>query len=703
MSSGFFETDLKDNVVLKRGSMYQSSSEVQRMQRLRYDRTKKEMDVNDDAFLSFDFNNSSSLGSSKETLLFTEQMSVPIGMEKVYPSVDSMHLISKDNVEFLDLSLCDLPEERSKISISCSDAGEECSISSDSLLRICLQMREFSNLVLKTTPESFEKAQIEEKNCNRNQLVNTGVDADKTYERSEICILPKSFSAKLGNSYLSFHSWGEVMKSISKNRSSPLKKMLDPIMKSKSQRNLSPLSPETSRSTILDAASLCEVKSLPKSVSSDFSKGCKKIDNDCKPSAKKNFIQTATSAAHLQAILKWELNSGVPFYEFLVKDPEDVLCAKTWKSDNDLNCVYTFHSCPKSGTSSPVAKGQQVKQSTMIGQMQFSCCLHSDVSQAERFCNYLLAEFTLYDIALGRRTSAIERCSSPSGSNQAIVAETLLSDNPFNSTRLLKTKRHQLTVRRKSSDCSSEPSMFYPCSLSNLHSNLELAAIIVQIPFNKKGALKDVQWAVNGNTRSQGLSSACAADQAEVSNFNNLSAADVKVVTPSGAHGLPDGEEARASSLLDRWRFGGGCDCGGWDMGCPIVVFDANCNSNVDSTKGTHKLISLFAKGKKEKLPALSITAIEKGQYAIDFHAQLSALQAFSVCVALLHSSEASLAICQEKKKHKLHPDSLKLLLEEDVTHTTEAASAEKRKIKKIEPLAPSFFFDPPFSPMARV
>ncbi|KAG0491674.1 hypothetical protein HPP92_005072 [Vanilla planifolia] len=243
MSSGFFETDLKDNVVIKRGSMYQSSSEVQRMQRLRYDRTKKEMDVNDDAFLSFDFNNSSSLGSSKETLLFTEQMSVPIGMEQVYPSVDSMHLISKDNVEFLDLSLCDLPEERSKISISCSDAGEECSISSDSLLRICLQTREFSNLVLKTTPESFEKAQIEEKNCNRNQLVNTRVDADKTYERSEICILPKSFSAKLGNSYLSFHSWGEVMKSISKNRSSPLKKMLDPIMKSKSQAQLIAIEP----------------------------------------------------------------------------------------------------------------------------------------------------------------------------------------------------------------------------------------------------------------------------------------------------------------------------------------------------------------------------------------------------------------------------------------------------------------------------
>jgi hypothetical protein len=27
--------------------------------------------------------------------------------------------------------------------------------------------------------------------------------------------------------------------------------------------------------------------------------------------------------------------------------------------------------------------------------------------------------------------------------------------------------------------------------------------------------------------------------------------------------------------LLDRWRSGGDCDCGGWDLGCGLVVLES--------------------------------------------------------------------------------------------------------------------------------
>lgn len=93
-----------------------------------------------------------------------------------------------------------------------------------------------------------------------------------------------------------------------------------------------------------------------------------------------------------------------------------------------------------------------------------------------------------------------------------------------------------------------------------------------------------------------------------------------------------------------------------------------------------------------------------KGQYSVDFHARLSTLQAFSICIALLHVSEASLAVGHEKNKQRLYSDSLKLLLEEEVRHLIEAVAVEdKRKSKKVEQIPPSFFLDPPFSPMGRV
>lgn len=46
----------------------------------------------------------------------------------------------------------------------------------------------------------------------------------------------------------------------------------------------------------------------------------------------------------------------------------------------------------------------------------------------------------------------------------------------------------------------------------------------------------------------------------------------MKVVLPIGNHGLPSAEsEGDPSSLLDRWKHGGGCDCGGWDM-APLIL-----------------------------------------------------------------------------------------------------------------------------------
>ena len=93
----------------------------------------------------------------------------------------------------------------------------------------------------------------------------------------------------------------------------------------------------------------------------------------------------------------------------------------------------------------------------------------------------------------------------------------------------------------------------------------------------------------------------------------------------------------------------------------------------------------LFKQGSKEELPALSMKADGKGQLLVDFHARLSALQAFSACISLLHCSEASTAVVIEKGKHKLYSSSLKMLLEGEVMQLIEAVTAEeKKKLKHV-------------------
>ncbi|PWA62209.1 hypothetical protein CTI12_AA362490 [Artemisia annua] len=86
----------------------------------------------------------------------------------------------------------------------------------------------------------------------------------------------------------------------------------------------------------------------------------------------------------------------------------------------------------------------------------------------------------------------------------------------------------------------------------------------------------------------------------------------VSVVISSGNHGLPSDESHGPSPLLDRWRLGGGCDCGGWDMGCPLIVLG---NPNIQEDKSVwdsdgsarHELKSIVCELFKEFLNTLSL------------------------------------------------------------------------------------------------
>lgn len=116
-------------------------------------------------------------------------------------------------------------------------------------------------------------------------------------------------------------------------------------------------------------------------------------------------------------------------------------------------------------------------------------------------------------------------------------------------------------------------------------------------------------------------------------------------------------------------------------------------------------LILICLQGSKEKTPALTMTMVEEGQYTVDFHAQLSTLQAFSICVAILHGTETSAAAGQERNKQFSQCNSLKVLIEEEVKYLIEAVTAGEKKelAKRVKKIQPSYVLNPPFSPIARV
>ncbi|KAM3325593.1 hypothetical protein P3S67_000718 [Capsicum chacoense] len=106
---------------------------------------------------------------------------------------------------------------------------------------------------------------------------------------------------------------------------------------------------------------------------------------------------------------------------------------------------------------------------------------------------------------------------------------------------------------------------------------------------------------------------------------------DVLVILPGGTHSLPS--DGTPSSLLERWRSGGLCDCGGWDVGCKLKILeqDKNCRSQ-------DFLNLLIQGGDRRSKPIFSMAPLKNGLYSVEFDSSVPLLEAFSICVSALTS-----------------------------------------------------------------
>ena len=385
--------------------------------------------------------------------------------------------------------------------------------------------------------------------------VDSLFDGNSPLEKDTVHSLQKSVSAKVEVSHLLL----SPSESDFSSRASPkvgfnlITKRMNQFTKSKSLRSplRSSMSHKLENNEVKsnETANITRSRTYQKSLLRDLSNTAKQSDIISEFISREiQYSGIASSPVHLHGNLKLENKHGVPFFEFKVKCPEDVFVAKTWRTGNGFNWVYTFHSIENRKKSSASATGLEShdfeKDSSVVAQMLVSSNLCSE-QESRVFDNSMVTEFVLYDFTHSR---------------QSVSRET-------------KSFCEQDASKTPSSNIEFDNSNSYPLLSTKSYSNLETAAIVLQIPFSRRESLKYRRGdRISAKEHSNISDLSAAVDQGRKSLHASKFQEQVKVVIPTGNHGLPNAESHGPSSLLDRLRQGGGCDCGGWDMACPLIL-----------------------------------------------------------------------------------------------------------------------------------
>ncbi|XAR68880.1 hypothetical protein NMG60_11000284 [Bertholletia excelsa] len=348
-----------------------------------------------------------------------------------------------------------------------------------------------------------------------------------------------------------------------RSRSSPLRRLLDPILKSRAIKPHNSAENSQLLGGNLDATS--ELMSSAESLQH-----------------KKHEISM------VQALLQLGGKDGLPFFKFAVNNKSDILIAMqklTASGKDDSALIYSFYSvCEiKKKSSSWINQGNKEKRCgfgyNMTGQMKVFSSHAPDLGCKDLFA---LSESVLYGVDLKKGDQ----------------------DTP------------EFTANR------------------------ELAAIIVKVPILNSNGDGDHH---DQTTKGKGLHGKgfleCSQDDRKTEKLGSTT-----VILPGGVHSLPNG--GVPSPLIERWKSGGSCDCGGWDVGCKLKVLtnkQESCDlprSSIPCSSTDH--LRLYNQGGVHHNGLIfSMTPFKKGIYSVEFSASISLLQAFSICVSVLSSQKS--------------------------------------------------------------
>ncbi|PON32799.1 hypothetical protein PanWU01x14_358110 [Parasponia andersonii] len=357
----------------------------------------------------------------------------------------------------------------------------------------------------------------------------------------------------------------EKLKGHNRARSSPLRRLLDPILKLKEANP--PHLPE----------SLLQSKGSFNSFSGPVY----------------SFPHEKIEESQVQALLQLKVNNGLPLFRFVVNNNSNILAATmknlSTSGKDDLGRNYTFYLVNeiKKKSGGWISQGSKVKS-----------------------CQYV------YNV-VGQMKVSISDFSGTSGqdTDQYILRESVL-----------------FGVERKQADQGSPK--FIP--------NREIAAAVVKIPGKEMSHDKhgtDEESMEKGNVKCY-PENQCSYNLGENGYSNN-----VTVVLPGAVHSSPN--KGEPSPLIYRWKSGGSCDCGGWDVGCKLQVLSDQSkppkSSKIFGSGPFSDCLELYAQGgAQQNRPILSLVPSKDGIYSVEYNTSISRLQAFFICVAVLSGQKVS-------------------------------------------------------------
>ncbi|KAJ6715993.1 DUF3527 DOMAIN PROTEIN [Salix koriyanagi] len=345
-------------------------------------------------------------------------------------------------------------------------------------------------------------------------------------------------------------------------RSSPLRRLLDPMLKPKAT-NFHPSVEQLQRGSIstdkVRKSSSVHLDCMPGTA--QFGKVKSDKITPCTISVSDSSKDMKHTSSAFQALLRVAVKNGQPMFTFAVDNERDILAATRKKlsasREDDYSCIYTFFAIheAKKKNARWINQGGKGKGHdyipNVVAQLKVSGSQFSNLTSQNYMAQSFAREFVLFAMDLQRA-------------------------------------EQQQTVD------------FQP--------NEELAAIVVKIP-----------EVINRSTIRDGN---------RTNKCNNLS--EARCNSTSGG----------PSSLLQRWRSGGSCDCGGWDLGCKlrILVNQNQINKKSSPTKAYSAMdkFELVSQCGEENQPVFIMVPFKEGIYSVEFNTSLSTLQAFSLCIAVL-------------------------------------------------------------------
>ncbi|XP_057509013.1 uncharacterized protein LOC130791751 [Actinidia eriantha] len=422
-----------------------------------------------------------------------------------------------------------------------------------------------------------------------------------------------------------------------RSQSSPLRRLLDPLLKPKAANSQHPSEKDP---TSVDRT--CK-SSNGRVESSAVQSGKVKLDlTSCKTISVDDSHHKKHESSTLQALLRIVIKNGLPLFTFAVDNNSDILAATMRKanasSKNDNYWIYTFFTVH-----------ELKKKNGWIN--------HGGKGKSRSYIPNAIAQMTVSD----------PRFSNLANHNS--VDEVSIREFVLFALDLTKVEQRMSNLQTQTND--------------------ELAAIIVKVPketsrsLNKYGKPSNYVYnpsAIDG-FRENG---SCVRSK-------DLSA---MVILPGGVHGLAS--KGKPSPLIERWKSGGLCDCGGWDMGCRLSVLSNQTKLARRSSKthNTADKFELFSQGEiLEDTPVFSLSPFKEGIFSVEFNSSVSFLQAFSICIAVLNSREP----------YELSELS-KLFEEKYSEESTVVVNDGIKASSQVKPEVPAIYASyPPLSPIGRV